>query len=202
MRRVIVESPFRPLLEAPTDFVRRAMRDSLGRGEAPFASHVLYPGALDDGKPDERALGIAAGLEWGEVALATVVYTDMGISVGMALGIARALEEGRPVELRALERHDAVPAFERILRLNGGTQDDTVEGLRSQLSTYRVALDASARARREEHDKYGRRESSWCDRWDAVAAALGLTPDELEEKAATHRAQENGAAALPEGAFG
>lgn len=78
------------------------MRDSLKRGEAPFASHRLYPGILDDDVPAERRLGIEAGLAWGQCADATVVYEDLGISPGMALGIERARAEGRPVEHRRL----------------------------------------------------------------------------------------------------
>ena len=45
---VLVESPFRAITEAPTDYVVRSMRDAFSRGEFPFASHRLYPGVLDD----------------------------------------------------------------------------------------------------------------------------------------------------------
>lgn len=57
---------------------------------------------LDDGIDDERKLGIAAGLTWGSVADATVVYIDYGISDGMQEGIERAETEGRLVEKRRL----------------------------------------------------------------------------------------------------
>ena len=30
----------------------------------PFAPHLLYPQVLDDGDPDERALGLFFGLVW------------------------------------------------------------------------------------------------------------------------------------------
>jgi hypothetical protein len=81
------------------------MNDCLMRGEAPFASHLLYtqPGVLHDDVADERKLGIQAGLAWGEMADATVVYVDHGVSPGMQLGIDRARELGRPVELRRLD---------------------------------------------------------------------------------------------------
>jgi hypothetical protein len=80
------------------------MADCLARGEAPYASHLLYrqPGVLDDTKPDERALGMAAGFAWGERADAAVVYTDLGTSGGMVSGIERAQAAGRPVEVRTL----------------------------------------------------------------------------------------------------
>lgn len=105
MRRVILESPYAGDVAANEAYARRALRDSLLRGEAPLASHLLYtqPGVLDDGLPDERKLGIEAGLAWGGLAEATVVYADRGISRGMTYGIDRALREGRPVEYRNLD---------------------------------------------------------------------------------------------------
>lgn len=105
MRLVIVESPFAGDVQRNLLYVRTAMRDCLLRGEAPFASHALYTqaGVLDDRNPEERVLGIGAGLEWGQHADATVVYTDLGITPGMEQGIHRALAEGRRVEYRTLE---------------------------------------------------------------------------------------------------
>ncbi len=104
MRRVIVESPFSGDVERNTDYARRCLHDCLQRGEAPFASHLLYtqPHVLDDTISAERQLGIDAGLEWGGQAEATVVYTDLGMSVGMQYGIRRAFTEGRLVEYRTL----------------------------------------------------------------------------------------------------
>lgn len=104
MRRVIIESPYAGDVERNERYARAAMKDCLYRGEAPYASHLLYtqPGVLDDTDPDQRALGIDAGLEWGDVADAVVVYTDLGVSVGMAYGISRHIEHGRTVEYRQL----------------------------------------------------------------------------------------------------
>lgn len=109
MRKVLVESPFAAAtpegLAQNIQYVRAAMRDCFLRGEAPFASHALYTlkGILDDKIPEERHLGIEAGLLWGEEAEATVVYTDLGISPGMEVGIQRAATAGRPVEYRSIK---------------------------------------------------------------------------------------------------
>jgi hypothetical protein len=105
MRLVILESPYAGDIEANVTFARECLRDCLKRGEAPIASHLLYtqPGVLRDEVPDERQLGIDAGLAWGSVAEATVVYTDRGISRGMSYGIANAERAGRPVEFRSLK---------------------------------------------------------------------------------------------------
>ena len=112
--RVIVETPFSGDRRANLDYLRRCMRDCLERGEAPYASHLLYTQMLEDDDPEHREMGIEAGLTWGEQAQLTVVYTDRGISGGMKLGIARAEEQGRAIEYRTLpERLKAIdlPAF-------------------------------------------------------------------------------------------
>lgn len=102
--RVIIESPYAGDIELNVRYARAAMRDSLARGEAPLASHLLFTqeGVLRDDVPAERAEGIAAGLEWGKVAHLTAVYTDLGISAGMKQGIESARKNGRMVELRKI----------------------------------------------------------------------------------------------------
>jgi hypothetical protein len=105
MRRVIVESPYAGDIVKNEDYARSCMYDSLRRGEAPFASHLLYTqrGILRDEVSSEREWGIRAGLAWGEVAEATLVYTDLGISDGMKRGIQNAINAVRPVEYRSLK---------------------------------------------------------------------------------------------------
>lgn len=104
MRFVILESPYAGDVDANVEYARSCMAASLSRGEAPFASHLLYTqlGVLDDQQPAERQAGIAAGLAIAERADATVVYTDHGLSPGMRAGIADAMKHGRPVEYRSL----------------------------------------------------------------------------------------------------
>ncbi len=101
---VLIESPYAGDIEANLAYLHAAMRDCLFRGEAPFASHALYTlsGVLDDTIPEEREVGIQAGLAWGLAAARTVVYTDRGISRGMQQGIDDAKRVGRPVEFRSL----------------------------------------------------------------------------------------------------
>lgn len=104
MRLVIIESPYAGEIQRNILYARRCLRDSLLRGEAPLASHLLYtqPHVLDDNTPFERRMGIEAGLAWGCLAEATIVYEDYGKSPGMLEGIARAKLEGRPVEYRSI----------------------------------------------------------------------------------------------------
>ena len=104
MKRVIVESPYAGDIERNIRYARLCMRDCLLRGEAPFASHLLYTqeSVLDDTIPEERKLGIFAGFAWGSVAETVVVYMDYGISNGMLEGILKARADGRPIEYRQL----------------------------------------------------------------------------------------------------
>lgn len=104
MRLVILESPYAGDVERNVAYARRCVRDSLLRGEAPIASHLLYtqPGILDDAIPEERQHGIDAGLAWRAAAHGSVVYTDLGITKGMRYGIDAMLRAGKPVEYRKI----------------------------------------------------------------------------------------------------
>jgi hypothetical protein len=108
LRLVILESPYAGDIDMHTEYARACLRDCLMRGESPIASHLLYtqPGVLRDSKPEERMLGIKAGLAWVQVADATVVYVDHGISAGMRQGIDKAADHGLPVETRRLGQKD------------------------------------------------------------------------------------------------
>ena len=104
MKKVIIESPYAGNIEKNEAYCRLCMKDCLLRGEAPFASHVLYtqPNVLNDKDPYERHLGITAGFAWRDVADLTVVYTDYGISPGMQLGIDNSKKMGIPIEFRKI----------------------------------------------------------------------------------------------------
>lgn len=101
-RCVVIESPYAGDVERNTRYARACMLDSLRRHEAPLLSHLLYTQVLDDMLPEERRLGIEAGLAWLPNAEATIVYTDLGVSPGMEKGVERAQKHGIEVEFRKL----------------------------------------------------------------------------------------------------
>lgn len=106
MRRVIIESPYAGDVERNLRYLRACLRDSLLRGEAPFASHAIYtqPGVLDDHDPEQRRMGIEAGFAWWIGAAAVVFYTDLGWSRGMLgaqLMLAEMAEAGEPEKVAA-----------------------------------------------------------------------------------------------------
>lgn len=116
MKLVIIESPYAGDLKGNTQYAQWAMLDALKRGEAPFASHLLYTQALNDNDPAERRLGIEAGHQWGKKAEATVVYIDRGMSTGMRQGIHHALAHGRKVVYRMGLNNGAGPIAVEITR--------------------------------------------------------------------------------------
>lgn len=102
MKTVCIESPFRnPLPEVPLigeiyrDYLHDCLRDSLSRGEAPFAGHAYLPFVLDDGDEAERRQGIDCHLAWLMAAEDVAVYIDFGISSGMAEAMHLRLCEPR-----------------------------------------------------------------------------------------------------------
>ncbi len=104
MKLVIVESPFAGDVEENERYARACIRDCLNRGEAPFASHLLYtqPGIVDDSNDEERARSIVGGHAWYQVADLCAIYTDRGVSVGMEQGIAAAVEALVEIQHRSL----------------------------------------------------------------------------------------------------
>ena len=79
---VIIESPYAGDVEKNVKYARLCMKDSINRGEYPFASHLLYTqeNILNDNDPVERTLGIVAGFAFAKLCDKTVIYADLGIS--------------------------------------------------------------------------------------------------------------------------
>lgn len=108
MKLTYIESPFKgenwELTARNVYYAKLCVRDSLLRGEAPYASHLFFTqaGILNDAIAEERALGIAAGQAMGDKFDLRAVYDDFGISRGMQYGIERALKLGQPIEHRKL----------------------------------------------------------------------------------------------------
>lgn len=108
MTRVILESPYKGKDKKEEKrnikYARKCVLDCLKKGESPIASHLLLtqPGILNDNIPENRRLGIDAGLAWKCVAEKQVFYIDFGMSSGMKYGLEYAKENNIPVEYRKL----------------------------------------------------------------------------------------------------
>lgn len=100
---VIIESPFAGDIPANIAYGRECVSDSVHRGEAPIASHLLFTqeGILNDAIPGERKLGIEAGWAWYRCADFCAVYVDRGISPGMFAGIEVAKDNHVFIDYRS-----------------------------------------------------------------------------------------------------
>ena len=99
----VIESPYAGDSKRNMAYLYDCMLDSIARGEAPFASHLIYTQVLNDAMPDERKLGIEMGYAWATLARRMAVYIDLGISFGMAQAIQYANQTCIQVEFRCLK---------------------------------------------------------------------------------------------------
>ncbi len=107
MKRVIVESPYAGDIELNTLYAQFACHDCLvNHNEAPYASHLLYtqPNILRDQVEGERELGIKAGFDWREAAEQSNFYVDLGITIGMRLGMEDCEVKGKSFGSRHLPK--------------------------------------------------------------------------------------------------
>lgn len=101
---VIVESPYAGDIDTNVAYARACLRDSILKGEAPFASHLLYTqeGVLRDEVHEERELGMGLGWHVARHSDYSVFYTDRGWSSGMVRGFAAAARLGHACVIRRL----------------------------------------------------------------------------------------------------
>lgn len=103
-----------------TYYARAAILDCLLRGEAPYASHLLYTQVLDD-DDEERRRGMEAGIELSHLLLLDedaqhVFYDELGISGGMKAAAAKLYPGDAPprYDLRQLGEKARAWYLERV----------------------------------------------------------------------------------------
>lgn len=113
---VIVESPWaglganqvdeRNLLQSKAAiYLRKCIRDSLARGEIPWASHAMFAlsRSLYEEDADQRMEGIEIGKRAiKDLASKVVFYVDHGISPGMQQARTWAIMNGVEIEMRKI----------------------------------------------------------------------------------------------------
>jgi len=119
MKRAIIESPYSGDIVRNKAYARLCCLDSIGRGEAPFAGHLLYTQFLDDATPAERKKGLDCDFAWMAPADVVAVYTDHGITPGMQAGIDMAKSLGIPVEQRQIVNQVPLPRTEGMAQRLG-----------------------------------------------------------------------------------
>lgn len=101
-RVVYMASPLSGDIESNLAYARDCLWDSLIRGEAPFAPHLIYTQVLNDENEDERKQGMDAGNAFLRRCDALVAYVDKGWSRGMLEEKRLAQELGIAVEERRI----------------------------------------------------------------------------------------------------
>ena len=102
---VIIESPYAG--EHKTNnliYLQECIHYSVNSGEAPFASHRMYTGALNDDVPEERKLGIEAGYCWMNLAKKVIFCVDEGMSEGMKKALITAVKLEKDIVFRYIRR--------------------------------------------------------------------------------------------------
>lgn len=103
---VVIESPWAGLGagEKAKKYLRACIRDSLARDELPWASHAMlaWTEALYETDDEQRAEGIEVNKRMVLRADLIAVYTDHGISAGMAVAIRYARMHGKKVAERRI----------------------------------------------------------------------------------------------------
>lgn len=104
-RRVVLESPWKATEAHSTEqhriYLDHCLTDCRSRWEAPYSSHFGLQG--DDDDELARMIGIRAGWQWGDMAEACVVYSDLSVTDGMKLSIDHYSSKGMAIEWRKLD---------------------------------------------------------------------------------------------------
>lgn len=95
MKKVFICSPFRGDVKGNTEKARRYCRKAYEAGSIPAAPHLLFPQFLDEMNEEERAAGIAMGLEL--LLDCDEVWVYGQATAGMEQEIRFAVEHGRHI---------------------------------------------------------------------------------------------------------
>jgi len=98
MKRVFICSPF---AADPYRNVKNALmycREAVLQGYAPYAPHAYLPQALDDTNPEERILGMVAGMSFLDTCDELWAFYDEAPSDGMQLELSAAGSLGKTIK--------------------------------------------------------------------------------------------------------
>lgn len=110
MNRLCIESAYaeseRFTVTENVEFARAVCRYALARGYVPYASHLFFPGILDDSRPQERELGIRAGFAWSQHATEVwfCLRPDEELSQGMKEAVGYFSYIGIPMKLARFDQ--------------------------------------------------------------------------------------------------
>ena len=98
MEKVFVCSPYRGDVKRNVALTEAICRKVIAEEKAvPFAPHLYFTRFFDEDRPEERALGIAMGLELMRCCDEVWVYEGEGVSEGMCQEVRHAHALGLPI---------------------------------------------------------------------------------------------------------
>ncbi len=116
MKRVYICSPYRAKdsteLDRHIDYAQELTRKAITAGLAPITPHLYMTQCLNEDKPEERAAGLAAGLELLKGCDFVIAGVKYGISEGMSREIQTAEKLGIEV-VNADKLHEKLKYEER-----------------------------------------------------------------------------------------
>lgn len=83
-------------------YAKMCLKDSLRRGEAPFAGQMFYAKLLNTHVAPEKDVGLVSHMSWIAVADIVAIYTDLGISPSMQIAINVATIKNRQMRFRSI----------------------------------------------------------------------------------------------------
>jgi hypothetical protein len=118
-RPVLIETPYSDKGTEAIRYLACCLLDSIDRGEAPLASHALYPLALPEHVPGGREVGLACRDALAALTRYVVAYLDLGVTEGMCRSYCH---ETRMLRGRAKETWESGqwPSEARWSRTNEG----------------------------------------------------------------------------------
>jgi hypothetical protein len=117
MKTVVLESPYsgsnEQEIQDNIEYAWKCLQDSCAKGEAPFASHLMYTRTKDRHIKDgdgwiTREEGLKRCEAWRAAADLTVFYTDRGWSRGMIIALHNCLHRMN-FKIRALNGPPVIP---------------------------------------------------------------------------------------------
>ena len=126
MKKVYICSPYRATDSAELDrnieYAQKLTKQALGAGLAPITPHLYLTQCLDEKKPEQRAVGMAAGLTILKSCDFVIAGIKYGISEGMSAEIAAADAAGIEVvnadKLRYKLEYDRRERLEEYAKLH------------------------------------------------------------------------------------
>lgn len=150
MMKVYVCSPYRAKdgaeLDRNIEYAQALTRRALKEGLAPITPHLYITQCLDEKKPQERAQGLAAGLE----LLKGCDFMIVGDKYGISEGMYREIETAKALRIPVI--NDAGLLVRANMRSRGqrGWQKNTPRGMRAAFAegeTYILAMGTAAKSR-------------------------------------------------------